>query len=308
MACYHPLTGWKAITVNPSGKRSIVFNPAHGFHDMPVVVPCGQCVGCRLEYSRQWALRCMNEASLHEENCMITLTYKDKCLPEYGTLVKKDFQDFMKRLRKAISDGRVVCAAGKLRYFHCGEYGDKEGRPHYHALLFGFDFADKKEWSRRNGYPVWRSAVLEELWKYGQSEIGSVTFESAAYVARYVVKKMGDGIPFEDQYLFCDEDGVVRYLQKEYTTMSRRPGIGKEWFDRFHEEVYREDGVVMRGVLSKPPRYYDGKYELIDPDGAAAVCRKRVRCRNRGEETPERLAVREKVAEARLSLSRRIVE
>lgn len=306
MPCYSPLKGWYSRSRTSTGKRSVVFNPSAGYYDMPVTVSCGQCIGCRLERSRQWALRCVHEASLHDENCFITLTYDDAHLPPFNSLDKTAFPKFMKRLRKAIAPRRV-------RFYHAGEYGEARGRPHYHACLFGFDFADKREWSIRNGFPVWRSTLLESVWTLGQSEIGSVTFESAAYVARYILKKVL-GPESEFAYRAVDEDGVVVERVKEYTTMSRGGrgglgGIGKRWIDAYMSEVYPSDSVLARGKPSKPPRYYDLAHGAIDPDGAAAVCRARQRARCLEDETPERLAVREECAIARVELSmpRRLV-
>lgn len=298
MPCFHPLRGYRARVVGPSGKRSVVFNPRHGFHDMPVDLPCGQCIGCRLERSRQWAMRCVHEASLYDASCFVTLTYDDEHLPEFGSLRKRDFQLFMKRLRKEFSDERI-------RFFHCGEYGGVTARPHYHALLFGFDFPDKVVWTTRSGLPVWRSSILERLWPVGLSEIGSVTFESAAYVARYIVKKV-TGEAAEDHYLGCEADtGEVGRREAEYVTMSRRPGIAREWFERFGSEVFPADSVVMRGKEMKPPRYYVQQLEAADPDVAEAVAAARRCARRREEETEERLVVREVVAKAQLNLKRR---
>jgi len=292
--CFHPLHGYRARTVNPSGKRSIVFSSQEGFVDLPVSLPCGQCVGCRLERSRQWAVRCVHEASLYDRNCFITLTYSDEFLPHGGSLDKRAFPLFMKRLRKRFS-GETI------RYFHCGEYGDCSGRPHYHACVFGFDFPDKYVWSVRSGFPVWRSAILERLWKFGQSEIGSVTFESAAYVARYIMKKV-TGVAAEQHYCVCDPvTGEVVDKVPEYTTMSRRPGIGRAWFDKFKAEVYPADEVIVRGRSMKPPKFYDGIYEVLEPDASAAVSRARFLARSLEDETPERLSVREVCAEARLN-------
>ena len=151
MACYHPMQGYRSAEVTKNGKRKIVFSPQKGYIDLPVKVACGQCIGCRLERSRQWAIRCVNEASLYRGNCFITLTYSDEYLPQNKSLDKRDFQLFMKRLRKEFSSERI-------RYFHCGEYGcsckvcglsaklcrrvgcgsfvEGLGRPHYHALFF----------------------------------------------------------------------------------------------------------------------------------------------------------------------------
>lgn len=298
MACYRPLQGFRSRVRTPAGRRTWVSDPVRGYLDMPLTIPCGQCIGCRLSRSRQWAIRCMHEASLHELNCFVTLTYSDAKLPDYGSLCKRDFQLFMKRLRARFPDAPI-------RFFHCGEYGSRSNRPHYHALLFGFDFPDKVFHSARNGMPVWRSATLEELWPDGLSEIGSVTFESAAYVARYVVDKV-TGEAADAHYSVVDgETGEIVKIEPEYCTMSRRPGIGRGWFEQFGAEVYPEDGVVVRGHLQKPPRYYDVAFELGDPLGFCRVRRERERKRREEENTPERLQVREQVAKAKLTLLRR---
>ncbi len=240
----------------------------------------------------------MHEASGHEANAFITLTYSDEFLPPGGSLVKADFQLFMKRLRKAIAPDRV-------RFFHCGEYGAELSRPHYHALLFGHDFSDKVLWADRGSGPVWRSSLLERLWPYGLSEIGSVTFESAAYVARYVTKKVTGRLA--DDYYVDRSTGVVR--EPEYATMSRRPGIGHAWLERFHGDVYPSDEVISRGRSAKPPRYYDNWLSVRDPDLWAKLKRDRAKARHREDETPDRLAVREVCARAGLcSLTRRLEE
>lgn len=298
MPCYHPLQGYRGRVAGASGKFPVVFNVADGYCDLPVSVPCGQCVGCRLLRSRQWAMRCVHEASLHERNCFLTLTMDDEHLPRGGSLDKSVFQKFMKRLRKRFPDE-------KIRYFHCGEYGARTGRPHYHALVFGFDFPDKCRAGMRRGYQVWRSAILENLWPLGFSSIGSVTFESAAYVARYILKKV-TGKEADDYYLWLDqESGELGPLLPEYVTMSRRPGVGAEWFRRFGSEVYPDDTVVVEGREMKPPRFYDDLYELQDASGALEVARERRRARRLEDETPERLIVREKVTQARITLSER---
>lgn len=243
----------------------------------------------------------MHEASLHEENAFISLTYADEHLPRLESLDRKAFPLFMRRLRKAYSGRRI-------RYYHCGEYGDRFGRPHYHSCLFGFDFRDKTVWTSRNGFPVWRSEELERLWPYGQSEIGSVTFESAAYVARYVVKKVrGSDEVVAKAYQYCDpRSGEIGIREREYATMSRRPGIGREWYEKYKSEVYPEDEVVVRGRLMKPPRYYDGLYELEGEWGPIRGARKRAR--REEDETPERLEVRREVAQAKVNLKSRRLE
>ena len=197
MACYHPITAYRSRTINPSGKRGIVFDKLKSFVDLdPLQIPCGQCIGCRLERSRQWAIRCMHESSLYDDNCFLTLTYDNTNLPhvldkETGelkpSLNKRDIVLFLKRLRKSYPDI-------KIRFFQCGEYGEvcyycKQakrscicgnykpdlGRPHHHVLLFNFNFADRKFFRSVNGQLLYRSAELERLWPLGLSAIGSVT-------------------------------------------------------------------------------------------------------------------------------------
>lgn len=287
MRCFYPLVAFKIVATG-----AVVFKrPSSAFLDL--ILPCGQCSGCRLERSRQWAVRCMHEASLYDENSFITLTYDDEHLPEYGTLDKSAFPKFMKRLRKR--------AGVKVRYYHAGEYGSLFGRPHYHACLFGFDFADKVYRTERNGFPVWSSELLGELWSFGRSEIGTVTFESAAYVARYIMDKV-TGKDADVAYAFVDEEGEVRHLTPEYTTMSRRPGIGRPWLDMFGAEVYPADGVVVAGKLCKPPRFYDTSFELIHPGMLDEVRAARRARRRVSDNTPARLEVAAECANARLAL------
>ena len=242
----------------------------------------------------------MHEASLHDENCFITLTYGDEHLPDYGSLDRRAFPLFMKRLRKRTGE--------RIRYYHCGEYGDENARPHYHALLFGFNFGDRVQWTVRRGIPVHRSRLLEELWPFGLSEIGTVTFESAAYCARYVVKKV-TGLAAREHYARVDpETGEIVQIEPEYATMSRRPGIGLNWLKLYGEETYRDDSVICRGRPMKPPRYYDEKYEETDPEAVEDVRRARRDKRDFKEESRKRLVVREECARARNSLSKRRVE
>lgn len=255
--------------------------------DFPV--PCSQCIGCRLERSRQWAVRMMHEASLHERNCFITLTYSPGFIPKNGSLCLEDFQCFMKRLRR-----RISCS---VRFFHCGEYGEQFQRPHYHACLFGFDFDDKEAIPRSGKHTVYRSAMLEDLWPKGYSMIGSVDFESAAYVARYIVKKV-NGKAAADHY---------GDRKPEYCTMSRRPGIAKHWFDLYHKDVYPHDNVAVRGKLTRPPRYYDRRYEVMFPEDYEILkARRKVFFETdkvfQAENTPERLAVRETIVRSKYAL------
>ena len=259
-------------------------------------VPCGQCVGCRLERSRQWAVRCVHEAQMHDRNCFITLTYDDEHLPPGGTLVLAHFQKFMKRLRKEYGAG--------IRYYHCGEYGEEFGRPHYHACLFNHDFEDKKPWKKlKSGELLYISASLQRLWPLGYSSVGAVTFNSAAYVARYVMKKVY-GANAREHYTAVDpSSGEVFERTPEYTTMSRRPGVGAGWFARFGGDVFPADEVVLAGRRLRPPKYYDRLFEVSNPNEMRSIKARRIleASKHSEDQTPRRLADREEVQKEKLS-------
>jgi hypothetical protein len=304
MACYHPLTAYLSghQTNNATGKsfRRVSFKETDE-HDRQISLPCGQCIGCRLERSRQWAMRCIHEAQLHENNCFITLTYNDQNLPQNGSLTKSDFQKFIKRLRKFI-------APAKLRYYMAGEYGTSFGRPHFHACIFGHDFHDKKLHQRTaSGSVLYTSKDLEKLWTYGYSSIGDVTFESAAYVARYIMQKQTGKVD-PNHYTFCDlQTGELIKLQPEYNQMSLKPGIGADWYKKYKNDVYPHDFVEIRGKKLKPPKYYDQLYSKENPyefDQILYTREKQAKLRPE-EHSYERLLVKETVQKAKLQQLKR---
>lgn len=285
MPCFHPIDV-----------------PKRGFADLRVTVACGRCIGCRLDRSRDWATRCVHEAQLHEDSCFVTLTYHNDHLPPGGSLVPRDFQLFMKRLRKARRPS-------KIRFFHCGEYGETTGRPHYHALLFGVSFPDKRQCSSGD-FPLYSSAELDKLWGLGECKIGRLTAESAAYCARYVMKKVtGDLAP--DHYRYTDPDtGEVFELHAEYATMSRRPGLGAEFLHRYLDDVYPDDFIATRDGGQRPvPAYYDKLLKRVQPETFDAIKSKRLNRaldpKQQSNSTPERLAVREIVKKSAISQLRR---
>lgn len=291
MACFSPLLAWQL----ESGE--IIFHERSKKTLRELKLPCGQCIGCRLERSRQWAMRCMHEASLHDFNVFVTLTYSDENVPI--SLDHRDFQLFMKRLRKLKPD---------VRYYMCGEYGEQFSRPHFHACLFNCFFEDREYYrDLPSGSHLWRSKTLENLWPLGYSSIGDVTFESAAYVARYVMKKV-TGNAAEAHYSACDRyTGEIVQRVPEYTRMSLKPGIGYEWFRRYREEVYPRDFVVLRGMKMKPPKAYD-KLLKAAPDltsDEVELLRYNKAAKFVDDTTVERLAVREECAKARVKLKSR---
>lgn len=305
MPCYHPLKGFRSKDRNPdTGKRSIVFSGNEGLRDLPMDVPCGQCLHCRLKRAQGWAVRCMHEASLTpDRNEFITLTYAPENLPKDDSLVKKHFQDFMKRLRRSAQYHGLD--DGPIRYFYCGEYGETNWRPHYHALLFNFEFPDKVIWRSKSSRQeaLYRSDYLEELWPDGFASIGEVTFASAAYVASYIMKKV-TGKQAELFYKDIDEEGVVRQKLPEFADMSRRPGIGKTWFEKFRSEVFPDDFVIVDGRKFPVPKYYLDQFEILQPREAAVVkaIKAGVAKDENVDQTWERLMVREEVAFAKRKL------
>lgn len=293
MPCFSPIEGFRA----PGGQ--VKFTRAGAFIDRKLSVPCGQCIGCRIDRSKAWAARCLLEASLHERNCFITLTYHDMHLPHGNTLVLEHFQLFMKRLRARYGSG--------IRFFHCGEYGEQRRRPHYHALLFNHDFADRVLFSQRDGIKLHTSEQLSSLWTYGFSTVGDLTFETAAYTARYVMKKVSGPLA-EIHYEHTDnETGEISQLKPEYVTMSRRPGIGREWYKKYKNDLWPDDFLVIRGRKTKIPKFYDNQLSIEHPEECETIKRNRIRksLKHKANNTPERLAVRERVLQSRVNLLKR---
>ena len=321
MARYHPVQFWycnKEIY-----GRSTTYNRKHAIQpDDPKFHPCGGCVGCRLEKSRSWAVRCTHEASLYSSNCFLTLTYSPENLPKYGTLVPKHFTDFFKRLRhhcRGIDEVKYIRGDGTsvidnpLRYYMCGEYGEKTARPHYHAILFNYDFDDKYVISRnRMNQALYSSDKLNEIWGHGFAVFGDVSWQSIAYVTRYVMKKFNNG---SDPSKYIAKYGVfdtstgelLDVKQPDYARMSNRPAIGLPWLQKYGTDVYPNDFVVINGQTIKPPKYYDILLERMNPELYDSVVENRLEKRVKNikkilyESTAPRLHAREVYAESKVS-------
>lgn len=301
MTCFKPLLAYRGEADKIFFYKKQKFRYKKLFYKAEFKLPCGQCINCRLERSRQWAVRCLHEAKLHDSNCFITLTYSDEFRPEGDQLHLPHFQLFMKKLRKKYGNG--------IRYFHCGEYTPINKYPHYHACIFGFDFDDRVYFkTTKSGSKLYTSKKLEKLWTFGYSSVGDVTFESAAYVARYICDKV-TGKNAEKHYLdnmgFLDKDtGELIARVPEYTTMSRRPGIGSSFYDSLFSDIYPRDEVIIRGKSMQPPRYYDAKLKEADPGLFEIIKASRVEnaLKFSADNTVERLSDREKVATAKLRL------
>lgn len=274
-----------------------------------VVLPCGQCLGCRTAYAAQWADRIMLESLAHDESYFLTLTYADAHVPirfyspdkalwdrenfrydpitgtfsnsfgdtcSYDELVglcsrlrqvmsldSRDLTLFLKRLRRFLSYHHDV----QVRFYAVGEYGSLKHRPHYHIIVFGLHLDDLYEIGRNKaGRMLHSSKIIEKLWPYGRVEVDKLTWESAAYTARYTVKKLGKA-----ETDFYKEFNIV----PEFSRMSLKPGIGQKYFDENAKTIYEYDKIhisTSSGVRTvKPPRFYDQKYDDIYPTGMKDV-------------------------------------
>lgn len=272
MSCYHPLLGVPDER-NADGKLVYKIQGAYDptakerIDPRCLRIPCGHCLGCRLDYSRQWADRMMLELEHTGKAVFLTLTYNNENVPiacdDLGqpvglTLSKRDCQLFMKRLRKEFKDK-------ELRFYACGEYGSNTRRPHMHLIVFGIDLDDfpDREVKGMNelGQSHFISKKLEKIWNKGFTLLADMSWKTCAYVSRYVMKK-------------AFNDLVEWYQEPEFSLMSRRPGIGAYYFDE-HKDMFEyssiylssKDGSVKVGI----PKYFLKKLEQSDPDKYAEL-------------------------------------
>lgn len=294
MPCYHPLLGYRDnYALTSSGKKKVRIDSRYDADriaefksDNPHLdvfpVPCGNCIGCRLEYSRQWAIRCMLESKNYEFNYFLTLTYDNMNVPistyqevmcdestgevlnivdlDSLTLAPDHLTKFMKDLRRYYE---YHFNHYGIRFFACGEYGDRTGRPHYHILIFNLPIFDLELLKKSSsGFNLYYSPTLSQIWDKGHLLIGDVTFQSCAYVARYVVKKH-KGM---DAHLYSDRSQVAPFVR-----MSRRPGIASEDYFQNGDKYYKYDELFITDgkgdVLKlKPPKYFDRLYSEEYPE------------------------------------------
>lgn len=253
-------------------------------------LPCRQCIGCRLQYSAEWATRCIHETKSHYYNTWITLTYNDENLPQQydtgdihprtaqpilsGSLNEAHVSKYLRALRKASTreknaDAITADTVGKLRYYYAGEYGEQHRRPHYHACLFGIQFNDTTLIKTTElGHKLYESKIMKTLWPYGTHIIGELTFQTAAYTARYITKKI-NGQQKEKHYTTINQKtGKIIKLKPEFCQMSRNPGIGYTWYEKYKTDVHRTDTkhVYNKGKKTKTPRYYDKLHRRDNPE------------------------------------------
>lgn len=322
MACTNPHTAWKyGLTKN--GKQALTFKEPEDSDKYEIqLVPCGKCESCRIDHSRDWATRVFHEMQVSRIGCFLTLTIDDKHMIREGftrienkkevyyppySIYKRSLQLFLKRLRKAISlkEGRKVHHQ-KFRYLGCGEYGEKYLRPHYHMVIMGYDFPDKKYWqSSTSGMPIYRSRLLEKCWPYGFSSIGEANWQTAAYIARYTLKKRKDPQAYQR---IDPETGEWTELRPEFLIMSK--GIGKDWWKKYRCDTDKDYLIVDGDKTVRVPRYYDKLRERSDPESLADIkaAREIEALQRQEEDGPERKLARGIVKRAQTKMLKRGIE
>jgi len=292
MSCVHPISAWRNnySDLKTRKRAAPVFRkPPQKSIDNGTVkfspLPCGRCICCRIDYSRQWASRGVCELSLHDRASFITFTYNNDHLPPGGTLVKRHYQDFLRALRKR---------GYKFTYMVAGEYGKKLSRPHYHAIIFGEDFrrdSYRAPVAQSEDYPLYCNDELTKIWGKGHVVCGDVTFASIQYVAKYITKKIsGEGA--KEHY----GDKLPEFMQP-----SLRNPIGSKWLDKYESDVYPRDEFVFQGKVMRPPKYFQRRYAKKNPEKALDLSVKREMVAEQRAELnlPERLAARKAITLAR---------
>lgn len=298
MSCYHPLPGFK-----PRGGGVVKIGYHAGQQGDKLELPCGRCIGCKLDKSRAWSVRVMHEAQLYDSNLFLTLDYAPEHLPKSLSLEYSDFQGFMRRLRKVVH-GVTEAPNGKrpIRFFCSGEYGEQYGRPHWHAILFNAHFSDSVRYV--NGTS--RSSLAESLWKFGRVVIGEVTPESAAYVAGYTLSKVyGHAAAEHYEDVVNVQTGEVSSRRAPFCAMSLKPGIGAWWYEKYGGDLFPHDYAVSDGRRYKVPSYYWRKFqEGGDPLTVEDVANGRYEkaLERKEDSTERRRSDREVVALAKVNL------
>lgn len=254
------------------------------------LIPCGKCTECRLQYSREWANRCVLESLLYKSNWFVTLTYDPKEIPTLrtdtgeiyrggvqevrdgkvlvaNTLFHDDVQKFLKRLRRQLEYNNEP----EIRYYMCGEYGSTTQRPHYHMIIYNLSVPDLKFYKLNQLHqPYFQSEWLENLWGHGFITLGEVNWNTCAYVARYIMKKM-KGSGAEEYYKSIGKT-------PEYTRMSLKPGIGAQYYELNRDQIYKFDQIIIPGKQAKkvqPSKYFDKLYDIDNPERMQEIKRAR---------------------------------
>lgn len=247
MPCFCPIDVWPAAP--PA--TGLVFSATRSYAGAKASqIPCGKCMGCRISRKEEWKNRLLLEGSMHECSSFVTLTYAPEFLPTNYSLSRRHLQTWLKRLRFVLDPLRI-------RFFAVGEYGDTNFRPHYHAIIFGYDFPDRYLWRMgKHNMPLYRSELLERTWNLGHAEIGTFGAMAAGYVSGYTIKKMGGEYGAEHYRRMNPDTGEIHQVEPEFSLMSRRPGIGRAWFDANARDAFPSDYLIVDGKKRQVPRYF----------------------------------------------------
>jgi hypothetical protein len=267
MPCYHPVEGYSRPNGQWTSKDED--NYPHATR------PCGMCNGCRFKKQQEWTVRNMNEASMWDDKCFITLTYKDDQLPPNNSLDYTHWQKFIRSLKKR-NNGKPI------RYFAVGEYGDQRGRPHFHALLFNHKFDDLVPLQGKGITQLSKSQQLQEAWvtadqkPRGYVSVGDVNVKTASYVSGYIFKKIFkyNDPEFHSAYQSIDpttgkySDNGICLREPEKALMSKKPGIGYSFYKNYYSDMYRMNGDCIHDLEGRKfpiPHYYNHKFKSDFP-------------------------------------------
>lgn len=321
MPCFRPRKGWYGKFAGANGKLPLVFNRSEAVNPEHVLkLPCNACLGCRRQRQAEWALRAYHEGKMHERKCALTLTYSDEHLPSDWSVHVEHLQAFNHRLRKYLDRSHGV----RMRLAACGEYGRKHSRPHYHELVYGFDFAGDRVFQRksRGGTPLYSSPALTDLWGQGDALIGKADYAACAYVMGYCVEKYNKELrePYDAERHGdrIDADGVVHagaprrrllvhpvtgqelLVAPEFFVTSRRPGLGATWFEKFKTDAFPSDFLIADGKKVSVPSFYFRRLQAEAEAEALRISRgrklKAAAPSRKWNSTPARLKVREEIA------------
>lgn len=313
MACSFPQKGF--VGRNGQFVTSRKMSPTGA----PMQIACGRCAGCRKKRAAQWATRISHESMFHEASCFVTLTFNDEHLPSDYSVSVRTAQLFIKKLREHLWRNYKI----KISFFLVAEYGSKgdpingkdKGRPHYHVIIFGYDFSDDRYLWRKSprGHDYFRSPLLETVWPYGNCDLTGLTFANAAYCARYSFKKLGGALADSHYSRVHPVTGEVHQVEREFMLCSKRPAIGLRWFQEYESDAFPSDFVVVEGRKRPIPDYYSRKLKgrfasstadpeaLVPKDDLYPVLQKRKKnsAAHSSDRTPERLAVLNECEELR---------
>jgi len=264
MTCLNPRLAYKKT----NGQFTLVKIGDSAPLEKSVLVPCGQCMSCRISHQRQWATRMVHEAHMHSESCFLTLTIDDEHRSPTRSVDQRDMQLFIKKLRKHLHPL-------KIRLFYCSEYGETTGREHYHAIIFGYMPKDRIKYkTTKEDNILYTSETLTNLWGKGYVTIGEFNSTTADYCAKYVTKAY-IGADKENAYNWVDENGEVIQRTPPFQRSSNRPGLGSKFYEKYKQDLYGGDFALIDGKQRPVPKAYDRKFRKEHPEEFEAIKRKR---------------------------------